>query len=214
MSHSFHNRKNKSNMTVLAEMNRINASRFRQRQAPRGNTLQSQINRLERKVAQNTNEVITFKDGDNIFPSSTAFEQTTLSVTDDLHASANFRDDVTGEKWRNHWLDLRYVGPNDMSTLRVMIYVPKKPGTSFVPPARKGVYQPDNNAFWVLYDKSHDLVTNTESHKHARVNLRKLVSEYASSGSTLERGDIKITFIYAGSTSNISYNYQLGFSNV
>lgn len=200
-------------MSNLQEMTRINASRFRQR-PPRSNNLQSQINSLKRQVNQNKSEVITFKDGGNIFPTTTSFEQTTLSVTDTLHGSTDFRDDVTGEKWRNHFLDLRYVGPNDMSTLRVMIYVPKKPGTTFVPPARKGVYQPDKNAFWVLYDKSHDLTVNTESHKHAHVNLRKMISEYASSGSTLEKGEIKITFITAGSTSNVSYNYQLGFSNV
>ncbi|MBA7714749.1 hypothetical protein ES703_123781 [subsurface metagenome] len=200
-------------MTVLKEMNRINASRFRQR-PPRSNNLQSQINSLQRQVNQNKSEVISFKDGGNIFPTSTSFEQTTISVTDDLHGSADFRDDVTGEKWRNHYLDLRYVGPNDMSTLRVMIYVPKKPGTSFVPPTRKGVYQPDKNAFWMLYDKSHDLTVNTESHKHVRVNFRKMISEYASSGTTLEKGDIKISFITQGSLSNVSYNYQLGFSNV
>ena len=200
-------------MSNLQEMTRINASRFRQRQ-PRSNNLQSQINRLQRQVNQNKSEVITFKDGGNIFPTSTSFEQTTLSVTDTLHGSAGFRDDVTGEKWRNHFLDLRYVGPKDMITLRVMIYVPKKPGTSFVPPQRKGVFQPDKNAFWVLYDKSHDLSVNTETHKHAHVNLRKMISEYASSGSTLEKGDIKITFLTAGSLGNVSYNYQLGFSNV
>ncbi len=200
-------------MTVLAEMNRINASRFRQR-TTRSNTLQSQINSLARQVNQNKSEVITFKDGDNIFPSSTSFEQTTISVTDDLHASADFRDDITGEKWRNHFLDLRYVGPNDMSTLRVMIYVPKKAGTSFVPPTRKGVYQADSNAFWMLYDKSHDLTVNTETHKSVRVNLRKMLTEYSSAGTTLEKGEIKISFITEGSVSNVSYNYQLGFSNV
>ena len=194
-------------------MARINASRFRQRQ-PRSNSLQSQINKLQRQVNQNKGEVITYRDGGNIFPSSTSFEQATFSVTGNLHGSANFRDDVTGEKWRNHFLDLRYVGPNDMKTLRVVIYVPKKPGTSFVPPSRKGVYQPDKNAFWVLYDKSHDLVANTETHKHAHVNLRKMITEYSSSGTSLERGEIKITFITEGSVGNVSYNYQLGFSNV
>ena len=138
-----------------------------------------------------------------------------LSVSQTLYmvqqASVTTSQVKNGE---THLLDLRYVGPKDMITLRVMIYVPKKPGTSFVPPQRKGVFQPDKNAFWVLYDKSHDLSVNTETHKHAHVNLRKMISEYASSGSTLEKGDIKITFITAGSTSNVSYNYQLGFSNV
>jgi len=194
-------------------MARINRSKFRM-SSYRKPSLQSQVDKLKRKVAANKAELFTFKQGGSITAPSTATAQTNVNLTDLFYTNSDFRDDITGNSWKNHWMDIRYGVPNDCTMLRVIVYVPKRPGLNFVPTTRPALQQPDHNTFWVLYDKAMTPDVNTNHIHKARFSLKNLRTEYSSDGSTLDKGEVKVAFIYGGTTSPITYQVQMGLSNV
>ena len=194
-------------------MRRINNSAYRQKSYGKP-SLQIQVDKLKRKVASNKAEQFTFKQGGTITPPSTSQGQTNLNITDLIYTDSDFRDDITGSIWKNHWMDIRFHLPNDMTTFRCIVYVPKRPGLNFVPPTRAVINQPDHNTFWVLYDKALTPDVNTNHVHKARLSLKGLKTEYSSDGSTLDAGEIKVAFIYGGTTSSMVYQIQMGLSNV
>ncbi|AXQ65402.1 MAG: hypothetical protein [Circular genetic element sp.] len=200
-------------MSFRNEMRRINNSAYRQKSYGKP-SLQVQVDKLKRKVAANKAETFTFKQGGTITPPSTAVAQTNINLTDLIYTDSDFRDDITGSIWKNHWMDIRFLTPNDSSQFRVIVYVPKRPGLNFVPAVRNIINQPDHNTFWVLYDKALTPDVNTNHCHKARFSLKGLKSEYSSDGSTLDAGEIKVAFIYAGSTVAYTYQIQMGLSNV
>jgi len=199
-------------MSFRQEMRRINNSAYRQKSY--GPSLQTQLDKLKRKVAANKPEQFTFKHGGTITPASTSQAQTNINLTDLIYTSSDFRDDITGSIWKNHWMDIRFLLPNFYTSFRCIVYVPKRPGLNFVPTSRAVISQPDHNTFWVLYDKAMtpDVATN---HVHkVRFSLKNLKTEYSSDGSTLDAGEVKVAFIYGGSQSPMQYSIQMGLSNV
>jgi hypothetical protein len=200
-------------MSFQNEMARINRSKFRSFSSGRP-SLQMQVDKLKRKVAANKSEIFTFNQGASITPPSTNQTQTNVNITDLIYTDTDFRDDITGNTWKNHWMDIRYIVPNNMTTFRVVVYVPKRPGLNFVPTTRAMLKQPDHNTFWVLYDKAVTPDVSTNHIYKARLNLKNLKTEYSSDGTTLDRGEVKVALIYGGTTSTFSYQIEMGLSNV
>ena len=88
-------------------MRRINNSAYRQKSYGKP-SLQIQVDKLKRKVASNKAEQFTFKQGGTITPPSTSQGQTNLNITDLIYTDSDFRDDITGSIWKNHWMDIRF----------------------------------------------------------------------------------------------------------
>lgn len=180
-------------------------------------TYQNQIDALKVQVGKNKPETQYFRAAGNHTSSATAVEITNLLPTGSLIAATSFRDRVTGDKWVNKFLKMRFVATDDCEAMRVIVYFPKKTGTRFAPSSFALTDIPDPSAFWILRDS-----TYTEKDASGRFNfemaipLRGKHTLYDSDSTNIERGELVICVMSQGrtaSTLQYNYGYELGFSN-
>ena len=96
-------------------------------------TLQNQITALKAQVSSNKPEIQHYFNKGTILSNNTSDKVSHFSVTEALINDANFRNDVTGDKWANLSLYLRNYFNDDNTSARILIYVPKVPGERFTP---------------------------------------------------------------------------------
>ena len=108
-------------------------------------TLQNQITALKAQVSSNRPEIQHYFTKGTIVSTDSSDKISHFSLTNALIDDANFRNDVTGDKWSNLGLHLRTYFNNDNTSARILIYVPKVPGERF---------SPNGNIFVTLPDRS------------------------------------------------------------
>lgn len=179
-------------------------------------TLQNQITSLKYKVGSLKPETQYFRGVGNHTSTSGSTEITNLLPTGNLIASSGFRDNVTGDRWVNKFLKLRFVAEPANTLLRVIVYFPKKPGTRFTPSSFATVSIPDPSTMWVLMDKT---VTEKDASGKfsfdALINLKGKHTIYDSNSATIERGELIVAVMSAGTATSLqySYGYELGYCN-
>lgn len=179
-------------------------------------TLQNQITALKAQVSKNKAETQYFRSAGDHVSGAAGVETTHYLITDSIVNSSGFRDNITGDKWVNKFLKLRFVGNDDCNLLRILIYFPKKAGTSFSPSSHKRTAIPDPSSFWVVMDRT--ITEKDASGKfstEAFLNLLGKHTLYDSNASSIERGELIMTVISEGAPSSTLYSwgYELGYCN-
>jgi len=187
-------------------------------------TLQNQITSLKRQVNRNKAETLYFRyDGQIDGPAGSGNKIHNLIPTHNLITNPHFRTDVTGDRWINKFLKLKFYIEPDVNAFRIVAYIPKKTGNRFTP-SRFTAF-PDPSAFTILRDK---LLTRTETDDIDRIasrqaytttiNLRNRQSVYNSNNAILEKGELVVMLMSNGSdstagTKQYDYAYELIYCN-
>lgn len=182
-------------------------------------TLQNQITALSRQVALQKPEIQHWRWAGN-YNSGTQAGQTLveLNATDDLIQSTNFRQNVTGDQWRNKVFKYKINFEPNCLWARVVIYVPKKAGDRFQPTAYTSTSIPDPSQFWVISDRFYKANnTNRNYPGNATVNLRNMKTIYDSQVTAIEKGELMMAIFTETNTQNtlsFTYGYNLTFTNL
>lgn len=169
-------------------------------------SLKNEIQILKRRVASVTPRRVYFRAPKSVLGAgSPGYLYREWSITNDFIANDNFRDDINGDRWRNHWVKLMYTSETSaVVQLRFIVYSPKKAGAAFVPPlTSEGFTTPlDPSAFTVYYD---DYIQNYNSiHPHYVKRMVKLGFNTLYNGSSdpgvLEKGDVRILVFFDNDT--------------
>jgi len=186
---------------------------FTARKAP---TLVNKVNRLQREVNRQKPEKIHWIDSANaahvIGQKSIDVDITRLFIDE-----ARFRDDITGDKWYNHSLDVRLKFDTPINGLRVVIYTPKRSGTttaglttgynSFIAPL-------DPTAFIVHLDRNINSNYNSEYPFLRFYTKLKALTQYNSEADIIDRNNIRVAILYeAQAAGNVYYSWDLTVTN-
>lgn len=179
------------------------------------------LNWLERKVQRRRQELqdrhVT---GTHV---STASNTNVLnfSPTSALIASSGFRSKIIGDQWYNHSLHAKIRGLGDttasgpgVTSIRAIIYVPRKQGTTFVPVSFCETV--DKSRFRVYAERTSVLQSNGgDCYVDLYANLKDLITWYDTSSTTLEKGEIKLCVIWKSTVAgtNMEVCYQHKFYN-
>lgn len=181
-------------------------------------TLQGQITALRRQVNNTKPETQYFRVSGGHTSGGTLLETVHHDVTSSLIASLSFRDLITGDQWKNHFIKFRIHGLPENKLFRVVVYVPKKSGTLFAPSVQQYVSIPDPSSFWVLHDRTYtDKDTAADAHAQLHLSLKGLKTIYDSNAAVINKGEVIITVISTATTTSTlqyTYAYELGFSNL
>lgn len=157
-------------------------------------SIQNQVNLLKRQVAKNSPEKRYFREAyTNTAPAGVSGAD--LPITSNFVADASFRNNVNGDKWRNHFLKLSGIVDDENLTFRVIVYVPRKTGNTIALPtvASDIPLLHDPSAFWIIDDFYVQKTAQvTDVGWNRVVNLRGLESIYNQDSSILEKGSIRI----------------------
>lgn len=175
---------------------------------------QTQINKLKRQVAHNKRELVRHTIDGTLTPAGTGLILTQIAVTGDIKNAATFRDDITGSKWRNVYMDVSCKVPSDFTGFRMIVYVPKKPGQRFSPATQAFTKQLDPNFAWTVADQRYTPDTMDNRVFRTRVNLKSLKTIYNDDLSVLEKGEVVVLFIHQGSTTSYDYSIQAMIRNI
>lgn len=185
-------------------------------------TLQNQITALKTQVSRNKPETQYFRSSSFYDHPSTGRNQLNILPTTTLINDTSFRDNVTGDKWRNLSIEFSALLKNTSSAYRIICYVPKKVGQRFSPVSQEFNRQMDPSAFWIIHD---EVITHLNSNSNnatkdmaykRRFNLRGLHTVYNSSSATLEKGEIIISVIAGGTAGStmLEYGWDLKYQNI
>ncbi len=179
-------------------------------------TLQNQITALKAQVSKNKAETQYFRVSGNHVSGAGTLSTRNYRVTDSLINDVNFRDNVTGDKWVNKFLKLRFLAEADCKALRIVVYFPKKAGTAFNPTSFALAAIPDPSSFWVIMDRT--ITEKDASGKfstEAFLNLWGKHTLYDSNAGSIERGELIMTVIseQPATTFSYTYGYELGYCN-
>lgn len=168
--------------------------------AAKPKTLKNEIELLKRRVSSITPRRIYFREPKPILGAgSPGYLYREWSLTSDFIANDDFRTDINGDRWKNHWVKLMYTAESPAVTqLRVIVYSPKKAGAPFTPQLDSEGFTtpPDPSAFTVYYD---NFVVNGNSFnplyfkRLVKLNFSTL---YNSSSKVLEKGDVRILVFF------------------
>lgn len=192
--------------------------------APRPPTLQNQITSLRRQVNKNRAETLYHRSFGSINSNpGGGLLLTNLLPTDNLITSGSFRDNVTGDRWVNKVLKLRFYVEPDCNKFRVVMYIPKKAGNRFTPSNFCAI--PDPSAFTVHRDflmntNDRDDINRSDTRLSysPNINFKSRQSVYNSDSGILERGELVVLIMtdgvdILGGKKQYEYGYQLVYSN-
>jgi len=186
---------------------------FQSRRAP---TLANKVDRLSRQVNRQKPEKIHFINNTNVghVVGHKTFEADVTRVFID---STRFRDDITGDKWYNHSLDLRIKFDAPINALRVIIYTPKRSGTTSagLTTGFSNFNTPlDPTAFVVHSDRAYNPGYNSAQPFLKMYTKLNSLTQYNSETDTIDRNNIRIAFLYdASATGTIYFSYDLTVTN-
>jgi hypothetical protein len=182
-------------------------------------TLQNQISALRAKVNSQKPETQHYQVSNNHTSGGTLVTETVnLLPTSSLIASTNFRQNVTGDKWTNIALRMKFNLAAEASMARILCYVPKKTGDRFTPATFATTTIPDPNSFWVISDTyvNHAANNRMSTCVTRNFNLRNMKTIYDSNTTSLERGEIVVCIITEPAVANTlqyTYAYDLIYHN-
>lgn len=169
---------------------------------------------LERKIANKKQEIQDRHSNNAITSTIGNLNQVNFSVTGDLIASSGFRNKIIGDKWGNQSLKVRCRGIGDITSLRIIIYAPRKVGTTFTPTLF--TTEPDHTLYRVFSDRMFALDTASgDIVALAYAKLGGLLTHYDSSSTTLDQGEIRFTVLWksASASTNLEVSYDHSFFN-
>jgi len=187
---------------------------FQSRRAP---TLVNKVNRLERQVNRQKPETIHWIDS-AIFNNPTAsfafvdFDVTRLFIDD-----TRFRDDITGDKWYQHSLKLKLHFNVPIQGLRVVIYTPKRSGTTNSGLAANSVSWTailDPTAFKVHLDRYYNSTNTSDEPKLNIFTTVKSLCQYNSEVDIIDRNNIRVAFLWeTKAAGDLRYSWDLTVTN-
>lgn len=193
---------------------------YRKREYPtsRPLSLQNKVARLERRVARTFPEKRTFTYSVTSTPGSSGWHNLDQNITTQLINWSLFRDYVNGDKWINNYLKFRTVSfGNQCLCARLVVYLPRKANTSvsWSGTATDMSYIFDPSSFTVLYDRQFRKGFNSDNViGDGYVSLRNMVTTYNSEVPSIEKGDIRMAYIFNLTTAeNQEIVWQLGFQD-
>ena len=180
-------------------------------------TLRNQVNALQRQVNRQKPEIQHLIQSNSIASSGTGPQNYTSSPVQNLVGSADFRDRVTGDQWMLNYLQLKVDAGSNLKYLRVVVYIPKRPGHSWVPGSYPTTEFLDTSEFTVLRDISfpNTQYNSTDMGNNYFIRLNKLCV-YDSDTATIEKSNLKIAFVYdeiAPGFPGFDFGFKLAFSN-
>lgn len=183
-------------------------------------TLQNQITALRHQVSRNKPETQYFRSSGLYSAPSAGVKLVNIVPTSNLIAASNFRENVTGDKWRNLTLDWKLtVSSGAKGSIRVICYVPRESGDRFAPSSRQLVEFPDPSTFWVISD---DLLqkgtddANTSKVYTKRFNFKSMNTLYDSNAASVKKGEICVLVIAEAQAVGglFEYGYKLSYQNI
>lgn len=194
------------------------AKRFYKEYTPyRPITIRNKLQQLERKVNRQAPEKQHFN------YSTTDATTSGVNVNDDnvsnlLVADPGFRDRVTGDKWNNVYIKIRFQSTSELTeSVRVVVYTHKRGSSAYSWPAGyNGMTEiVDPTQATVLADRLFLTSSDTAymgGSLHVKLNNTTL---YNSETATFERGCIRVAVfsLLSGGVSNTIIDYQLCYYN-
>lgn len=182
-------------------------------------TLQNQLTALKAQVSKQKPETQYYRATGTHTSASLSVETTHYNITASLINSVNFRDNVTGDRWTNLALSLKYFMGINTDVMRVLVYVPKREGTRFAPATNPFTEHPDPSSYWIISDfyVTHRDSTTSEAIMR-RVKLKSLKTIYDSNSGQIEKGEVIVTIMSwtPGGTGATAYQYghELVYNNL
>lgn len=183
------------------------------------NTLRNEVLALKRQVNMQKPETQYFRATGYLTNSTTNVTLHNFNVTDSLINATDFRDNITGDRWRNKYLIINFTAINS-ARCRLLVYSPRKAGNTFglSGGATDFVVCLDPTAFWVMKDINFGKKQGTEdTTRTVRIPLSNLVTEYNSQNDIIERGEIRIAIVskaYTAGDQVAELGYNLVYSNM
>lgn len=182
-------------------------------------TLRNKVLALERKVNAQRPERQYFH-YNNFVSLLAGWNFTDISVTDLLIASGSFRDNVTGDDWRNVYLRVNVVSTNqNLTNLRMTCYSHRRAGTTaynFPGSINSFIDGLDPTQIRVYADR-HGM--NPQGNidllqAYFFIPLSHVMTEYNSETATVEKYNIRVAFsMFANAVSQMNYDFQLCYYN-
>lgn len=168
-------------------------------------SVQQEIAALKRKVSRNSPETYSFRQSTqfNAPAVAGAYALNTLNITNNFVTSATYHDNVTGDWFMNKSLDLNFTIVADTLRFRVVVYIPRRVGTSFAPALSAGgfVSHPDYAAFKVLKDITSDPIeSNSPRSLSLHVPLRYMKTCFDTDTNLIEQSEVKVCLLYQSNT--------------
>ena len=174
----------------------------------------SRLDWLERKINRQKQEIQDRHNSATATSAISNLNQINFSVTGDLIASSGFRNKIIGDKWGNQSLKVRVRGVDDVTSMRIIVYVPRKVGTTFTPTLF--TTEPDHTLYRVFADRTYSLPANGgDITGVVYTKLGGLITHYDTSSTTLDQGEVRLTVIWKSSTAttNMEISYDHAFFN-
>ena len=174
----------------------------------------SRLDWLERKINRQKQEIQDRHNSSTATSAISNLNQINFSVTGDLIASSGFRNKIIGDKWGNKSLKVRCRGLDDVSSMRIIVYVPRKVGTTFTPTLFTS--EPDHTLYRVFADRTYAVPSNGgDITGVVYANLGGLVTHYDTSSATLDQGEVRLTVFWKSTTAttNMEISYDHAFFN-
>ncbi len=179
-------------------------------------TLQNQISALRSQVAKQKPETQYFRATGTHTSAAGTVETTHYNLTQSLISSITFRDNVTGDRWTNLALKMKFLLSASTIAQRVVLYVPRKAGSRFTP-ANPLVEQPDPTSFWIVGDYMLNKPDPSSDTLYSYQNsLKGLKTIYDSQLGNIDKGEVIVSVFSwcpSGQTA-FQYGYELVFHNV
>lgn len=183
-------------------------------------TYQNQIDALARRVSRQRPETQFFRKSDTIpHASGSGLALYTITPTLDQIGAIDFRDNITGDKWRLKGLKMLFDFDVAITDYRILAYYPKKAGNRFNPLGGVSGFTeiPDPTAFDVLVDKMGGRTNSVHKmHDTIFLSLKNRMVQYNSDSTILEKADLCIAVLYVSSSTSgtaVSLSYSLAYSN-
>jgi hypothetical protein len=185
------------------------------RGSPSANSLA--IRKLQRQVALNIPEVINFYQNLTVTPASAAWRNHNIDLTNNFVGSTNYRDDITGEQFRNKRLQINFTFPYSYYYVRIVLYRSHRPGAvlplSNTETDFTRVFDPDAYTIYVDRQIAPFKAQNSHAQPRLNVNLKGLLTKFNSLNTTIEAGHLRMAVIHTGSTDPFSYGYEHAIQN-
>lgn len=145
------------------------------------------------------------------------------NITTSFHGWANFRDNVLGDKWKNHSLKLALRCDNYNGMIRLVVYYPKRVGDTWSPTNIGAI--PDPNDTVVLYDRvlRPDPGTTNDVSAQSQKNMLHfctipLGNRITIHDGNVRRNELRYAIMTHSTSSSLGYNVHLNgrytYSNV
>lgn len=175
-------------------------TRYRQKKS-----LKQEVDALKRRVSRNTPAPYTFRQALEFQAPALAgnYVIDTVNLTDNFVTSGTYHDNVTGDWFVNNWLKLRFTTVSDCIRMRVVVYCPRRVGTSFIPASSAGgfVSQPDITAFKVYRDVTSDLMENSSPRTlDLWIPFSGMKTCFDTDTNLIEKNEIKVLVMLQSST--------------